>query len=303
MIDKNNMFIFIIIDGIVHCEYIKNMEEKYHMDLFNNLLFQSKINKKYKFYPYYYFPRGSILINKKTSNVISNLPLEFDSLTKSLTYSAYGLLNFKIEEIPGEHYSLDFVMSQIDKNNWSLEDKQMERDFAYKFYNNQINKYKKIIYKGDKMFTKENVKELILMVKKMSHQNKEKYEEMVKLYKNLYTHILRTYTGKLKPTLISKDARAKIGESLIKDHGSIHKINSDLKEHGAISIDHIYPLKGLVQDYMNDMIDLDELINKASEQAIILKEENKLLNKKHKIDRKEGYEKIFKELNIEIEKY
>lgn len=136
--NEHFMFIFIMIDGKFYFKESNDIENHFHMDLYTNCIFKHIELNKYKFYPYYYFPRGSLLINHKNKKVISNLPVEFDKEHRESIYDKLNISKYDIEEIPGEHYSIEFIKSQINSNDWSIEVRNEEIEFAVNFYLDQI---------------------------------------------------------------------------------------------------------------------------------------------------------------------
>lgn len=141
---KNNKSlsgIFFIIDGMLYVGIHDEIEILLHMDMFKQLINQERSLFKYRFYPYYMFPRGSIIQSQVTDWIIVNKPIELSKSQLIKLLDDFHQLGKRIEMIEGEHYSLEFVKSQIKSNRWSNKDIENEIDFAVTFYLSQIKLY------------------------------------------------------------------------------------------------------------------------------------------------------------------
>jgi len=133
--------IFIICNGVLYINNLKNLEIALHMDLWEILLKMYEELRPYKLYPYYYMPRGSVVASETSDWILLNSPVEFSELQKNKLIKAFGQENKQIEVIDGEHYSLHFVESQVRSNQWDDETIEEEVGFAKKFYMSQINQF------------------------------------------------------------------------------------------------------------------------------------------------------------------
>lgn len=133
--------IFIIIDGTLFIKQTQNPDVEMHMDLFRDILKLHQELSKYRFYPYYMFPRGSIIASGDGNWIILNKPLEFSNKQTTKLLEDFGQTNKQIEIIDGEHYSLFFIHYQIKSNKWTNEEIEDEIEFASSFYNEQVKLY------------------------------------------------------------------------------------------------------------------------------------------------------------------
>ena len=135
--------IFIIVDGKVYIKNVKDVSRVLHMDLFEEILRYDLTLKCYAHYPYYYFPRGSIISSETSSWILVNVPNEFGEAHIEKLIRLFGHEDKEREKIEGEHYSFDFIESQIRSLSWSLEVIEDEIIFVRDFFGNQIKAFLK----------------------------------------------------------------------------------------------------------------------------------------------------------------
>jgi len=157
------------------------------------------------------------------------------------------------------------------------------------------------------MLERKDAETLVKMMSKLWKELDHNSENKNIINNFLYMSVMavRSYTNGITSSYISIKARKILTEKSVevKNHNGLNKANKKIGTSGSLVIDHLYPVNLQMREYFTGKISLKQLFDNAEEQAIILKEENRLLNTKYKNERPKGWEEAYSEFDIETEPY
>lgn len=146
--DTHNLSgLYFIIDGVIYIDgSITTLKHNSHINLFDSILEKySEVNKKYKGYPYLEFPRGVIMKDMGTGEILISGPdvltnAQYLYILKAFNHDEHVIYSFEYDE----HYTLDYIIFTIkrkllksfDENLVDLEIKEIEI-----FFQNQLNQF------------------------------------------------------------------------------------------------------------------------------------------------------------------